>query len=133
VQLAFLDNGVAHCFQVGFDPQYGKDSVGKIMLLWCVRACIEDPAVREYDLMGGDQPYKDWWAKTSRESLKLTWMRFGMRSLAYTSIKLADRMSRSVVKAVLPASIITVGHRMMLRRHYSLARNVSSPLSLSSR
>lgn len=133
VQLAFLDNGVAHCFQVGFDPQYGKDSVGKIMLLWCVRACIEDPAVREYDLMGGDQPYKDCWAKTSRESVRLTWMRFGMRALAYSSIKLADRMSRSVAKAVLPAAIITAGHRMMLRRHYDLARNVASPLSLSSR
>jgi CelD/BcsL family acetyltransferase involved in cellulose biosynthesis len=133
VQLAFLDNGIAHCLQVGFDPQYARDSVGKIMLLWCVRACIEDPAVREYDLMGGDQPYKDWWAKTSRESVRLIWMRFGMRALAYTSIQLADRMSRALAKAVLPATMVKAGHRLMQRRHYDLAGQVSSPLPLQSR
>lgn len=103
------------------------------MLLWCVRACIEDPAVREYDLMGGDQPYKDWWAKISWESVCLTWLRFGMRALAYSSINLADRVSRSVAKAVLPASIIKAGHRLMQRRHYDLAGHASRPLSLTSR
>lgn len=119
VQLAFLDNGTAHCFQVGFDPAYAKDSVGKVMLMLCIKDCVEDPQVREYDFMGGDQPYKECWAKAGRETLRLVWLRSGFRSLAYTSMKLADQMGRSMARAVLPPSVKMAGHRMLERRHYS--------------
>ncbi|HKP13907.1 MAG TPA: GNAT family N-acetyltransferase, partial [Blastocatellia bacterium] len=36
-QLAFLDNGTAHCFQAGFDPAYAGASVGKVMLMLCLK------------------------------------------------------------------------------------------------
>lgn len=118
-QLAFLDNGTAHCFQVGFSPDYAKDSVGKVMLMLCIKDCVEDPAVREYDFMGGDQPYKECWAKAARQNLRLVWLRSGLRSLTYMSLKLADQVGRSVARAVLPPSLKMAGHRMLERRHYS--------------
>lgn len=119
VQLAFLDDGTAHCFQVGFDPAYAKDSVGKVMLMLCIRDCVEDPEVRAYDFMGGDQPYKECWAKAERETLRLVWLRPGIRSLAYASMKLAEEVGRSMARAVLPVSVKMAGHRMLERRHYS--------------
>src|SRR5581483_670957 len=119
VQLAFLDNGTAHCFQVGFAPTYAKDSVGKVMLMLCIKDCVEDPRVREYDFMGGDQPYKECWAKGERQNLRLVWLRSSLRSLTYISMKLADQFGRSMARAVLPPAVKMASHRMLERRHYS--------------
>lgn len=132
VQLAFLDNGTAHCFQVGFDPAYAKDSIGKVMLMLCIKDCVEDPSVREYDFMGGDQPYKECWAKAGRENLRLVWLRSSLRSLAYTSMKVADQLGRSMARSVLPPAVKMAGHRMLERRHYSYAPNLPA-LTLHSR
>jgi CelD/BcsL family acetyltransferase involved in cellulose biosynthesis len=121
VQLAFLDNGKAHCLQVGFDPAYAKDSIGKVMLMLCLKDCTEDPEVSEYDFMGGDQPYKECWAKAGRENLRLVWLRSGIRTLTYVSMKKADQLGRSVARTVLPASVKLAGHRMLERRHYNPA------------
>lgn len=132
VQLAFLDNGTAHCFQVGFAPAYAKDSVGKVMLMLCIKDCVDDPLVREYDFMGGDQPYKECWAKAARENLRLVWLRSGLRSLAYTSMKAADHAGRSMARAVLPSAVKMAGHRLLERRHYGYVPNLPT-LTLHSR
>ncbi|HEY9232145.1 MAG TPA: GNAT family N-acetyltransferase [Blastocatellia bacterium] len=132
VQLAFLDNGTAHCFQVGFSPDYAKDSIGKVMLMLCIKDCVEDPMVREYDLMSGDQPYKECWAKGERQNLRLVWLRSGLRSLTYISLKLVDQFGRSMARAVLPPAVKMAGHRMLERRHYSQPPQLSA-LTLPSR
>jgi CelD/BcsL family acetyltransferase involved in cellulose biosynthesis len=132
VQLAFLDNGTAHCFQVGFDPAYARDSVGKVMLMLCIKDCIEDPQVREYDFMGGDQPYKECWAKATRENLRMVWQRSGMRSLAFASLRRAAEASRSMARMVLPEAIKVAGHRLLERRHYSTTPQLPA-LTLHSR
>ena len=119
VQLAFLDNRTAHCFQVGFDPAYARDSIGKVMLMLCIKDCVDDPAVAKYDLMGGDQPYKECWARAGRQSLRVVCLRSSIRSLAYTSIKAADQIGRSMARMLLPSALKLAGHRMLERRHYA--------------
>lgn len=123
-RIAFFENGVVYCFQSGFDPAYAKDSIGKVLLGLCVRDCIEDESVREYNLMGGADPYKDCWAKSGSDNVSLTLLRSGMRTLAYNSIKLASNMGRSAARAALPANIKAAAHRMMLRRHYGSVAHV---------
>jgi CelD/BcsL family acetyltransferase involved in cellulose biosynthesis len=88
--------------------------------------------VREYDFMGGDQPYKECWAKAGRENLRLVWLRSSLRSLAYTSMKVADQLGRSMARSVLPPAVKMAGHRMLERRHYSYAPNLPA-LTLHSR
>jgi CelD/BcsL family acetyltransferase involved in cellulose biosynthesis len=132
VQLAFLDNGTAHCFQVGFSPAYARESVGKVMLMLCIKDCVEDPRVRQYDFMGGDQPYKECWAKSAKENLRLVWLRSGLRSLAYTSMKAADQAGRSMARAMLPSAMKVAGHRLLERRHFGYVPNLP-PLTLPSR
>jgi len=132
VQLAFLDNRTAHCFQVGFSPTYAKDSVGKVMLMLCIKDCVDDPLVREYDFMGGDQAYKECWAKAARGNLRLVWLRSGLRSLAYASLKVADQVGRSMARAVLPSAVKVAGHRLLERRHYGDVPNLPR-LTLHSR
>jgi CelD/BcsL family acetyltransferase involved in cellulose biosynthesis len=118
VRLAFLDNGVVHAFQGGFDPAYAKDSLGSVMLGLCIKDCLEDPETREYDFMGGTDSYKDWWTKSGRETVSLTCLRSGIRSLTYTSILHASRALRSLMRATIPQPLRRAGFRLLERRHY---------------
>jgi CelD/BcsL family acetyltransferase involved in cellulose biosynthesis len=125
-RIAFFENGVVYCFQSGFDLAYAKDSIGKVLLGLCVRDCIEDESVREYNFMGGADSYKDCWAKSGSDNVSLTLLRRGMRTLAYNSIKAASEMGRSVARAALPANMKAAAHRMMLRRHYGGVAHIPS-------
>jgi CelD/BcsL family acetyltransferase involved in cellulose biosynthesis len=119
VRLAFFDNGIVHAIQGGFDPVYTKESLGSVMLGMCIRDCIEDDSVREYDFMGGTDSYKDWWTRNGRETVTLTCLRSGIRVLFYNGIGQMKDVSKTVLKTVLPRSIRIAGHRIIDRRHYS--------------
>jgi CelD/BcsL family acetyltransferase involved in cellulose biosynthesis len=119
VRIAFFDNGVVHAVQGGFDPSYTKESLGSVMLGMCIKDCIEDEAVREYDFMGGRDSYKDWWSKNGRETVALTCLRSGIRSLAYSGIGRATVMGKSLLRATVPQPVRRAGHRFIERRHYS--------------
>ena len=125
-RIAFFENGVVNCFQGGFDPAYAKDSIGKVLLGLCVRDCIEDESVREYNFMGGKDSYKDCWAKSASDNVSLTLLRSGVRTLAYNSIRLASEVGRTMARAALPANLKAAAHRMMLRRHYGGVAHVPS-------
>ena len=69
VLVGFLDNGVLHYFQKGFNPKYAKDDLGTAMLGLCVRECFDDEEVRAFDFMGGGAKYKELWARVSRDTM----------------------------------------------------------------
>jgi CelD/BcsL family acetyltransferase involved in cellulose biosynthesis len=121
VRIAFLDNGIVHAIQGGFDPAYTKESLGSVMLGLCIKDCIEDESVREYDFMGGADSYKDWWSKSGRETVTLTCLRPGIRSAAYNGIGRATVLGKSLLRATVPQPIRRAGHKIMERRHYSRA------------
>lgn len=117
-RLDFIDNGVAHAFQAGFDPAYSRQSLGSVMNGLCIRACIEDQRVREYDLMGGNASYKEAWTTACRDNVRLTLVRPGSRAAAYKSIELAKVMGKSLVRAAVPEPLRLAGHRLITQRHY---------------
>jgi CelD/BcsL family acetyltransferase involved in cellulose biosynthesis len=117
-RLDFIDNHIAHAFQAGYDPTRANEGLGSVMSGLCVRACIEDSRIHEYDLMGGNSGYKDSWARNRRESVRLTLDRPGTRSAAYKSIELAKGMGKSLLRATVPESIRLAGHRLIIQRHY---------------
>jgi CelD/BcsL family acetyltransferase involved in cellulose biosynthesis len=119
VRLAFLDNGIVHAFQGGFDPAYAKDSLGSVMLGLCIRDCLNDPDVREYDFMSGADVYKDWWAKSGRDIVTFVYLRSGLRPLVYTNLNRARDASRSVLRVVVPQSVRKAAFKMLERRHYA--------------
>jgi CelD/BcsL family acetyltransferase involved in cellulose biosynthesis len=117
-RMGFFDNGVVYCFQGGFDPAYSKDSLGKVLLGLCLRDCIEDESVREYNFMGGMDSYKERWGKSGSDNVSLTLRRSGIRTLAYNSINFASEMGKTVMRAAIPTNMKIAAHRFMLRRHY---------------
>jgi CelD/BcsL family acetyltransferase involved in cellulose biosynthesis len=118
VRLDFIDNHVAHAFQAGYDPTHANQGLGSVMNGLCIRACIEDERISEYDLMGGNSGYKESWTKNYKESVCLTLDRPGTRSAAYKSIELAKVMGKSLLRATIPEPIRQAGHRLITQRHY---------------
>ncbi len=114
--VGFYDNGVVHNFQGGFDPAYSKDCPGNVLVGLCIKACIEDREVSEFDFMGGDDAYKERWTKLRRENKSLTFLRPGRRSMIYKAIEQTGQIGKPVLKAVLPAPV-----RLRLRRLMSNA------------
>jgi CelD/BcsL family acetyltransferase involved in cellulose biosynthesis len=117
--IGFYDNGIVHYFQAGFDPRLSRLSIGRVMLGLCVRDCVEDPLVREFDFMGGGNPYKDRWTPEGRDTVTMTCLRAGVRALTYTGIHRMTRLSKSLLKATLPTTVRRAGHRWLQRRHFS--------------
>jgi CelD/BcsL family acetyltransferase involved in cellulose biosynthesis len=114
----FVDNHIAHWFQGGFDPAYAKEGLGSVMNGLCIRACIEDESINEYDFMGGSADYKESWTENHRDSVCLTFARPGFRSTAYSGLEIAKAIGKSVLRATVPKPIRLAGHRMVTRRHY---------------
>jgi CelD/BcsL family acetyltransferase involved in cellulose biosynthesis len=61
---------VFYFYQSGFDPKYGKHSVGLITMGLAIKSAIEEEA-QEYDLLRGDEEYKFHWARDGRELIRL--------------------------------------------------------------
>lgn len=114
----FLDNHIAHWFQGGFDPAYAKQGLGSVMNGLCIRACIDDELVHEYDMMGGSGEHKESWTKDYKDSVCLTLDRPGIRSKAYKSIEIAKAMGKSLLRVTIPQPIRLAGHRLITQRHY---------------
>lgn len=64
--VGFLDHGILHYFQKGFNPAYAKHDLGTVVLSLSIRACFDDPQIRAFDFMGGGLPYKVYWARNER-------------------------------------------------------------------
>jgi len=118
VQLGFFDGGVVHYLQGGFDPSRARNGLGTVMIGLCVKACMEDDSVREYDFMGGGDSYKECWTQLDRRNVSLTWTKPGVRAMAYDSIKHAKGIARRMARATLPSSVKEAGHRFLIRRKY---------------
>ena len=64
VLLGFLDHGVLHYLQKGFNSTFAKDD-RTVLLALSVKSCVEDPAIKAFDLMGGGAAYKGMWARSA--------------------------------------------------------------------
>jgi len=114
VLVGFLENGVMHAFQAGFDPKYSRDSLGTVMLGLCIRASIEDPEIREFDFMGGNDLYKDKWTRKQRDLLSLTFERSNLRTRALAVQEQARDKALRALRTVAPAPIRAAARRRIL-------------------
>lgn len=105
VLLAFLDNGVAHYFQGGFNPAFARDSLGTVMFALCIQDCIQSSEISTFDFMGGDALYKEHWTKSGRDSVELEWLCPGLRSQLFAFSERGERAGRSFLRMVMPEAI----------------------------
>ena len=93
----FKFNKKFYFYQSGLDPEWEKYSVGKI-LIYKVLKEIDSEGCLEFDFLGGEDPYKIYWTKESREMVT---MRLYNRNLIGFCLYCIDTMkmkAKSVLK-----------------------------------
>lgn len=115
VLLGFLDNGVLHYFQKGFNPEFAKEDLGTAMLGLCIRDCFDDPSIRAFDFMGGGATYKELWARLSRETVLYEVNRSNLRTLLYSSRTFALEFCTTAYRTLAPLPV-RAARRDLLQR-----------------
>lgn len=91
--IAFVDFGVAHYFQSGFDPDAGE-SLGQVIVGLAIRDCVAADGITGFDLMGGHADYKGEWTSVTRDSVELEYLN-GWRGLAFAGLRsMRERLAR---------------------------------------
>ncbi|HEY2989036.1 MAG TPA: GNAT family N-acetyltransferase [Candidatus Binatia bacterium] len=104
---AFRYRRVFYFYQSGFDPVYGKFSVGLVAMGLAIKSALEEGA-EEYDLLYGDEAYKFLWARQARELGRLEVYPPNAVGRIYRQAVEVNRAARKVARQVLlqPASPI---------------------------
>jgi len=126
--VGFLDNGILHYFQKGFNPAYRDEDLGTAMLALCVRDCFADPAIHIFDFMGGGAPYKDLWARVSRPTVVFEVRRPTQSTALFSLQTRALEILSSTYHRLVPESI-RVARRERLRKRRLNATLSSRPSS----
>ncbi|HEY3303128.1 MAG TPA: GNAT family N-acetyltransferase [Candidatus Binatia bacterium] len=96
----FRYKGVFYFYQSGFDPAYGKFSVGLVTMGLAIKNAIEEGA-SEYDFLYGDEPYKFLWARRARELGCLEMYPPSMAGRVYKQAVDLNRAARKMARQVL--------------------------------
>ena len=94
--IAFVDGGVAHYFQSGFDPAFSKFSLGSVMIAHCLKDCVADPGILEFDFMGGGAPYKDSWTAQTRTALQFEYLRTRRVAMLFRVVGVLRQCARAL-------------------------------------
>jgi CelD/BcsL family acetyltransferase involved in cellulose biosynthesis len=99
----FLRERTFSFYQSGFDPEFGRESVGMVLLGVAVRAAIEDGA-DELDLLHGTERYKAHWANATRELVRFELHAPGTRGFLEREATALTRSARRLTRAALDLS-----------------------------
>ena len=124
--VGFLDNGVLHYFQKGFNPGYAKDDLGTAMLSLCIRASFDDPRIDSFDFMSGGAGYKKLWARHERATALHEASRPNLRARAYATGRYVREVAAASFRVVTPTRLRD------LRRDWLRRRRVRRSLKLRS-
>ncbi len=124
--VGFLDNGVLHYFQKGFNPGYAKDDLGTAMLSLCIRASFDDPHIDSFDFMTGAPGYKSHWTRHTRATVLHEASRPNLRTRAYVTVRHVREGAAAIFRVVTPTRLRD------LRRDWLRRRRVRRALGLRS-
>jgi CelD/BcsL family acetyltransferase involved in cellulose biosynthesis len=113
--VGFVDNGVVHYFQKGFNPEYARDEIGNVIVALSIRACTEDPRINRFDFMGGGAPYKSLWAREVTENVVVVFERPTFATTLINACARLDESMRQLYRRVVPLWV-RAARRDRLRR-----------------
>jgi CelD/BcsL family acetyltransferase involved in cellulose biosynthesis len=96
----FLYDGVFSFYQSGFDPRFGGQSVGLVMMGLAIQRAIDEGA-REYDLLHGAERYKFHWADSVRRLSCLELYPPGRKGSFWKAVSGWNRGLRSMARKML--------------------------------
>ena len=100
VQYLLGYKGRFYFYQHGYDSQYGNQSVGLVSFALAIRAAIEEGA-SEFDMLWGDESYKQLWAHDSRTLLRIDLFPPGLGGRVQRRTLEVNRAIRSLARRLL--------------------------------
>lgn len=91
-------------YQSGFDPGFGKHSVGLVSMALAIQSAIAEGA-DEYDFLHGDEQYKFAWAQETRALGRLELYPPHLRGRLYRRAVRLGRAARKMARRVLPHTV----------------------------
>ena len=101
---SFRYGTTVYYYQAGFDPAYAKQSPGLVALGLSIKAALEEGA-REYDLLHGDEHYKQLWTRQGRRLSRLELYPVTVRQTVYATARATSRAARRLTREVLPTPV----------------------------
>jgi CelD/BcsL family acetyltransferase involved in cellulose biosynthesis len=98
-------SGTFYFYQAGFDPEYGKHSIGLVTLGLTIKHAIEEGA-SEYDMLHGDEEYKSHWAGSARRLIQIELHPPNGRGLLCRGARAARGVSVSMAHSLLPKNMV---------------------------
>ena len=91
-------------YQSGFDPQYGKYSVGLVAMAMSIHSAIEEGA-EEYDFLHGTEAYKFHWAAGSRDLERIQLYPPGFRGWCQQTVLGGRKRARDWFRPAVPEPV----------------------------
>lgn len=91
-------------YQSGFDPDYGKHSVGLVIMGLAIKSAIEE-GLKVYDFLRGDESYKMLWTHDERELVRLGLYPPGERGTFYRQTMELRWYIKNILSLCLPVAI----------------------------
>jgi CelD/BcsL family acetyltransferase involved in cellulose biosynthesis len=129
--IGFLDNGVLHYFQKGINPAFAKDDLGTSLLALSIRHCCDDPCITGFDFMGGGAPYKDMWARLSRENVLCELRRSNWRTWTMNTGEAAGRLAHFFFATFTPEALRAARRDVLKKRRMRKSIDASGPVALA--
>jgi len=100
VQYLLGYKGRFYFYQHGYDSQYSNQSVGLVSFAMAIRSAIEE-GTSEFDMLWGDESYKDLWAHDSRSLVRVDLFSPDTTGIVHRGAADANRAIRSFAKRLL--------------------------------
>ncbi|MBL7069003.1 MAG: GNAT family N-acetyltransferase [Candidatus Omnitrophica bacterium] len=100
----FRRNGKIYFYQSGFDERWNKYSVGSVIMSQSIKQAI-DSQCSEYDMLRGDDAYKDIWAKKRRKDFRIQAFNNNLKGYALFALRNSAGTVKSLIKKVLPERV----------------------------
>jgi CelD/BcsL family acetyltransferase involved in cellulose biosynthesis len=100
VQYLLAYKGRVYFYQHGYDAKYSSQSVGLVSFALAIRSALEEGAT-EFDMLWGDESYKQLWAHDARSLIRLDMFPPDARGELHRRTSDANRAVRSLAKRLL--------------------------------
>jgi CelD/BcsL family acetyltransferase involved in cellulose biosynthesis len=91
-------------YQSGFNPEYGKYSVGLVTMALSIQTAIKEE-LAEFDMLYGVEQYKSLWATASRQLVRVECGPPGLGQLLHQASVGVRRLRRALLRAWTPARV----------------------------
>jgi CelD/BcsL family acetyltransferase involved in cellulose biosynthesis len=121
--VGFLDAGVLHYFQKGFNPWFSRENLnlGSVLLAHCIRACCDDERIKTFDFMGGGAKYKERWTRTARATALHEVSRRNFRMLADEALNGTVAAVSGIYRSVVPDRFRAARREWLKKRRFEAA------------